>query len=127
MLTLLTGTGGICRQNNREALALLALDGLEWRKTEEEHATQTDEQGMFFAFNENPCSWAGLKVPAHVTVMEAFDGTGNHSAAVEEMKLWLLREKQTRQWNSPEYSSHAPSVRLNIDPAARPVSSPKRK
>jgi hypothetical protein len=84
-----------------------AGDALAFVASLEEYATQTDEQGMFFAFNENPCSWAGLKVPAHVTVMEAFDGTGNHSAAVEEMKLWLLREKQTRQWNSPVATADA--------------------
>ncbi|KAA6328551.1 hypothetical protein EZS27_022572, partial [termite gut metagenome] len=65
-----------------------------------EHAVQTDEQGMYFAFNESPYSWGGLKVPAHVGVMEAFDLTGD-APSVEEMKLWLLKQKQTQQWNSP--------------------------
>ncbi|KAA6326773.1 hypothetical protein EZS27_024165, partial [termite gut metagenome] len=65
-----------------------------------EHAVQTDEQGMYFAFNKNPYSWRGLKVPTHVSVMEAFDLTGD-AQSVEEMKLWLLKQKQTQQWNSP--------------------------
>lgn len=72
-----------------------------------EYTTQTDEQGMFFAFNENPYSWAGLKVPAHVSVMEAFDLVGKDASAVEEMKLWLLKEKQTQQWNSPVSTANA--------------------
>jgi uncharacterized protein YfaS (alpha-2-macroglobulin family) len=32
--------------------------------------------------------------------MEAFDIAGD-SLSVEEMKLWLLKQKQTQQWNSP--------------------------
>lgn len=72
-----------------------------------EYTTQTDEQGMFFAFNENPYSWMGLKVPAHVTVMEAFDAVGNHANEVEEMKLWLLKQKQTQQWDSPVSTANA--------------------
>lgn len=72
-----------------------------------EYTTQTDEQGMFFAFNENPYSWTGLKVPAHVTVMEAFDAVGNHTNEIEEMKLWLLKQKQTQQWDSPVSTANA--------------------
>lgn len=66
-----------------------------------EYATQTDEQGMFFAFNKNPYTWGGLKIPVQVLVMEAFDLFGNDRTPVEEMKLWLLKQKQTQQWNSP--------------------------
>ncbi|KAA6331015.1 hypothetical protein EZS27_020341 [termite gut metagenome] len=65
-----------------------------------EHAVQTEEQGMYFAFNESPYSWRELKVPTHVSVMEAFDLMGD-AQSVEEMKLWLLKQKQTQQWNSP--------------------------
>jgi hypothetical protein len=72
-----------------------------------EYAVQTDERGMFFAFNEHPYAWAGLRVPSHVAVMEAFDLVGDHPDAVEEMKLWLLKEKQTRQWNSPVATANA--------------------
>ena len=66
-----------------------------------EHTTQTDELGMFFAFNEDPYTWSGLKIPAHVYVMEAFDVAAKDMNAIEEMKLWLLKQKQTQQWDSP--------------------------
>lgn len=66
-----------------------------------EHTAQTDEQGMHFAFNEDPYSWLGLKIPAHVAVMEAMDVVANDTKAVEEMKLWLLKQKQAQQWDSP--------------------------
>jgi hypothetical protein len=65
-----------------------------------EYAVQTDEQGMHFAFNELPYTWREMKVPLHVAVMEALDLAGDRQS-VEEMKLWLLKQKQTQQWNSP--------------------------
>lgn len=72
-----------------------------------EHLTKTDEQGMFFAFNENPYSWGGMKMQAHVDVMEALELTGGNNDTVEEMKLWLLKQKQTQQWNSPVATADA--------------------
>lgn len=81
-----------------------------------EHLTKTDEQGMFFAFNENPYTWGGMQLQAHVEVMEAleltrFGGTekpaGSNKAIIEEMKLWLLKQKQTQQWNSPVATADA--------------------
>ncbi len=72
-----------------------------------EHLATTDEQGMYFAFNENPYSWNGQPIPAHVQVIEAFDQVSNDEATVEEMKLWLLKQKQTMQWNSPVATADA--------------------
>ena len=42
-----------------------------------------------------------LPIPAHVEVMEALRMAGGNDALVEEMKLWLLKQKQTVSWNSP--------------------------
>lgn len=72
-----------------------------------EHLTRTDEQGMFFAFNENPYVWGEMKMQAHVDVMEALELVGGNSYVVEEMKLWLLKQKQTQQWNSPVATADA--------------------
>lgn len=33
--------------------------------------------------------------------MEALSLVGGNDATVEEMKLWLLKQKQTQQWRSP--------------------------
>lgn len=72
-----------------------------------EHLTKTDEQGMFFAFNENPYTWGGMQLQAHVDVMEALEMAGGNSDTVEEMKLWLLKQKQTQQWDSPVATADA--------------------
>lgn len=66
-----------------------------------EHLTKTDELGMFFDFNNNPYTWSGMKLRTHVTVMEALSLVGGNDAIVEDMKLWLLKQKQTQRWHSP--------------------------
>lgn len=78
-----------------------------------EHAVTTDTDGMYFAFNESPYTWLGLSIPAHVAAMEAFDVVTNDTQAVEEMKVWLLRQKQTRQWDSPVSTVNAIYALLN--------------
>ena len=72
-----------------------------------QYLTQTNEQGMFFAFNENPYSWGEMQMQAHVNVMEALKLIGGNDETVEEMKLWLLKQKQTQQWNSPVATADA--------------------
>ena len=48
-----------------------------------------------------------LPIPAHVEVMEALRMAGGNDALVEEMKLWLLKQKQTVSWNSPVATADA--------------------
>ncbi|MCD8184058.1 MAG: MG2 domain-containing protein [Bacteroides sp.] len=72
-----------------------------------EYLVQTDEMGAYFAFHANPYAWSMLPVPAHVEVMEALRMAGGNDALVEEMKLWLLKQKQTTSWNSPVATADA--------------------
>ncbi|WP_285827587.1 alpha-2-macroglobulin family protein, partial [Bacteroides acidifaciens] len=97
-----------------KAIAAIVLDKAGHKKEAQEfvaslkeHLTKTDEQGMFFAFNENPYMWGGMKMQAHVDVMEALELMGGNTETVEEMKLWLLKQKQTQQWNSPVATADA--------------------
>lgn len=66
-----------------------------------EHLAKTDEEGMYFAFNEHPYTWGNSSIETHIRVMEALVMAGGNDETVEEMKIWLLRQKQTQQWNSP--------------------------
>ena len=99
---------------NAKAIAAIVLDKAGQKKEAQEfvaslkeHLTKTDEQGMFFAFNENPYAWGGMRMQAHVDVMEALELIGGNSETVEEMKLWLLKQKQTQQWDSPVTTADA--------------------
>ena len=97
-----------------KAIAAIVLDKAGHKKEAQEfvaslkeHLTKTDEQGMFFAFNESPYTWGGMKMQAHVDVMEALELIGGNNDTVEEMKLWLLKQKQTQQWDSPVATADA--------------------
>ena len=99
---------------NTKAIAAIVLDKAGHKKEAQEfvaslkeHLTKTDEQGMFFAFNANPYAWGGMQMKAHVDVMEALELIGGNNDTVEEMKLWLLKQKQTQQWDSPVATADA--------------------
>ncbi|MDE6348713.1 MAG: alpha-2-macroglobulin [Bacteroides sp.] len=72
-----------------------------------EHLVQTDEMGAHFAFHDTPYNWGMLPIPAHVDAMEALRMVGGNDALVEEMKLWLLKQKQATGWNSPVATADA--------------------
>lgn len=72
-----------------------------------EHLVQTDEMGAHFAFYANPYAWGMLPVSTHVEVMEALMMVGGNETLVEEMKLWLLKQKQATSWDSPVATADA--------------------
>lgn len=72
-----------------------------------EHLVQEDEMGAHFAFYDTPYTWSELLLPTHVSVMEALRLAGGKDALVEEMKLWLLKQKQTNAWDSPVATADA--------------------
>jgi len=65
-----------------------------------EHMVDEDEMGAHFAFLDKPYTWAMIPVPQHVATMEALQYVGGNDELIEEMKMWLLKQKQTRGWNS---------------------------
>ena len=65
-----------------------------------EHMVDEDEMGAHFAFLDKPYTWAMIPVPQHVATMEALRFVGGDDDLIEEMKMWLLKQKQTRGWNS---------------------------
>ena len=65
-----------------------------------EHLVQEPELGAHFAFLDEACQWGMMPIPTHVQAMEAFRCVGGQDALLEEMKLWLLKQKQTTSWTS---------------------------
>lgn len=79
----------------------------EYMASLKEHLTKSDELGEYFDFNSNPFAWCNLHINAHTAAIEAFDKVANDSETVEEMKLWLLKQKQTQMWDSPVSTADA--------------------
>lgn len=65
-----------------------------------EYLVQEPELGAHFAFLDEACQWGMMPIPTHVQAMEAFRCVGGQDALLEEMKLWLLKQKQTTSWTS---------------------------
>ena len=72
-----------------------------------EHLIQEDEMGAHFAFNDTPYRWGMMPIPVHVSAMEALRLAGGNDSLLEEMKLWLLKQKQATQWDSPVATADA--------------------
>lgn len=65
-----------------------------------EHATLSDELGMYWANNRARVFMSQSAVTVHTFIMDAFRAGGAGTAEMDEMKRWLLKQKQTQQWES---------------------------
>ena len=65
-----------------------------------EHASHKEDMGMFWANNNTHTFMFQSATAIHTFIMEAFDQVGSTSAEMDEMKLWLLKQKQTQLWES---------------------------
>lgn len=72
-----------------------------------EHLVQEKTMGVHFAFNDGYYSWGMMPVTTHVAAMEALSRFEGNASVIEEMKRWLLKQKQTTQWNTPVASADA--------------------
>jgi len=70
-------------------------------KSLRENAMKTDEFGMYWAKNTAGYYWNEQPVAVQAAIIEAFAEVTKNTADVDELKLWLLKQKQTQRWNSP--------------------------
>jgi hypothetical protein len=65
-----------------------------------EHATVSEELGMFWANNRAHVFMSQSAVSVHTFIMKAFRLGSASSAEMDNMKRWLLKQKQTQIWES---------------------------
>lgn len=66
-----------------------------------EYAVETKDMGMYYDTKDAYYSWFNYKIPTQVAVIEAMEQVDKDMAAVEQLKLWLLKQKQTQSWDTP--------------------------
>lgn len=66
-----------------------------------EYAVYTPETGRCFDTSKADYSPGSYRIPAQVAAMEAVSRVLGHRPETEEMKLWLLKQKQVQMWNTP--------------------------
>jgi len=72
-----------------------------------DHAQQNEEMGMYWAENINGWWWYQSSVETQSLLIEVFDEVASDAAAVEEMKIWLLKNKQTTEWQTTKATTAA--------------------
>jgi hypothetical protein len=79
-------------------------------KSLKENALKTDEFGMYWAKNIPGYFWNERPIAVQSAIIEAFveispndNFTSNQTVnnSIDEMKIWLLKQKQTQRWDSP--------------------------
>jgi uncharacterized protein YfaS (alpha-2-macroglobulin family) len=94
---------------------LLAL-GLERMKSKEtpqrivkslkERALKNKELGMYWRYNPG-YYWYQMPIETHALMIEVFDEVAKDEKAVEELKVWLLKNKQTTNWKTTKATAAA--------------------
>lgn len=66
-----------------------------------EYTVVTPEMGRYFDTPKAGYAWNGYRIPTQVAVMEAIQHVEKDEKMLEEMKRWLLKQKQVQCWNTP--------------------------
>jgi hypothetical protein len=72
-----------------------------------EKAIRHDELGMYWKDNTVGYYWYQAPIETHALMIELFDEAGNDQETVEELKVWLLKNKQTSDWKTTKATAEA--------------------
>lgn len=75
-------------------------------KSFKERAINNPELGMYFK-GETGYNWYQLPVERHSLLMEVMNDVADDQKAVEDMKTWLLKNKQTNHWRTTKATASA--------------------
>jgi len=88
-------------RNNKPDVAQKIINSLN------ETAQHSDDMGMYWAKNQLGYYWYESPIETQSLMIELFTEAGNNTKAVEEMKIWLLRSKQTANWKTTKATAAA--------------------
>ncbi|WP_368662238.1 hypothetical protein [Zobellia laminariae] len=76
-------------------------------KSLKENSIVSEELGMYW--KENTASWYWYQAPieTQALLIEAFGEIENDTKTVDNLKIWLLKHKQTNQWSTTKSTSEA--------------------
>ncbi|MCL1937636.1 MAG: MG2 domain-containing protein [Candidatus Azobacteroides sp.] len=78
-----------------------------------EHASYKQDMGMYWANNNAYCFMTQSATCVHAFIMEAFRAVASTTDEMDKMKLWLLKQKQTQEWESVPATVQAIAILLN--------------
>ena len=72
-----------------------------------EHAVYDDELGMYWRDTERSWWWYRAPIETQAVMIEAFDEVEADANAVEDCRVWLLKQKQTQDWETTRATADA--------------------
>jgi hypothetical protein len=76
-------------------------------KSIKERSVVSEELGMFWRDLELSWWWFRAPIETQAMMIEAFDEVMNDAQAVEDCKVWLLKQKQTQDWKTTRATADA--------------------
>jgi uncharacterized protein YfaS (alpha-2-macroglobulin family) len=72
-----------------------------------ERSVENEEMGMFWREDELSWWWYRAPIETQALMIEAFSEVVNDTMAVEDCKVWLLKQKQTQNWHTTKATADA--------------------
>ena len=72
-----------------------------------ETALHSDEMGMYWKENSGGYYWYQAPIETQALLIEAFKDVKNDTKSVDEMRVWLLKNKQTNDWKTTTATAEA--------------------
>ncbi|MBP6624736.1 MAG: alpha-2-macroglobulin, partial [Chitinophagaceae bacterium] len=76
-------------------------------KSLRENAIRNEEMGMYWKDLNNSYWWYEAPIEAQSILVEAFQEIGGDDDEVDELKIWLLKNKQTQNWKTTKATADA--------------------
>ena len=71
-----------------------------------ERAIRNEEIGMYWKFSSG-FNWYQAPIETQALLIEVFSDVANDQKSVDEMKVWLLKQKQTQDWRTTKATTEA--------------------
>lgn len=76
-------------------------------KSFRETALHSEEMGMYWRDLTSGYNWWEAPIESQALMVEVFSEVANDASAVEELKIWLLKQKQVQNWKSTKATTDA--------------------
>lgn len=76
-------------------------------KSLKENSLNNEEMGMYWKENYSGYYWYQAPIEAQALLIEAFDEIASDKKSVDDMKVWLLKSKQTQDWKTTKATAEA--------------------
>jgi len=98
----------------QKAMATLVLNRFNESETAQkilvnlkETAVNNEENGMYWINNKSGWYWYQAPVETQALLIEAFAEVGKDEKSVEDMKVWLLKNRETKSWKTTKATTEA--------------------